>query len=109
MSFALRILKLWSNLLEKSNAFVTEFTAWIIYDLQVMQDEIARQSVCLMEIKKSVDNSREDSALVGMNELPQALTQLETKFLELNTLAEDLSHRFRTDIEAANEFKGKSD
>lgn len=77
-------------------------------DLQVMQDEIAKQSVCLIEIKKSVNNLREDSVPVGIYELPRALTQVEAKFLELNKLAEDMSHRFHTDMEAANEFKGKS-
>lgn len=78
-------------------------------DVQVLQDEIAKQSVCLVHIKKSVDNLREDSAFVGIAELPRSLTQLETKFLELNKLAEDLSRRFCTDVEAASEFKGKSD
>lgn len=79
-------------------------------DVQVLQDEIAKQSVCLVHIKKSVDdNLKEDSVLVGINELPRALTQLETKFLELSKLAEDLARRFRTDVEAASEFKGKLD
>lgn len=68
---------------------------------------MAKKSVSLKEIRNSVQNLTEDSLFAGISELPQALVQLESKFKELNNLAEDLSHKFYTGIEAVSEFTGK--
>ena len=74
-------------------------------DIKLLQDEVARkEEPTLKNIRNDVKNLSGDTFLGRIQELPNALEHLESKFKELHRLIENVSHKFYSSLEALSEF-----